>query len=197
MSNQFWTSEELRAMSIKCGDKCLIHKTTILVNAHNLKLGSNVRIDGFSVISAGIGITIGSNVHVAGYVSLFGGAGIEVDDYASIASGAKVYSISDDVNGRGLVGPCVPDHLRHLHKGRVVLGAHSVLSINTSVMPGAHLPEGATLLPYSTLMKQKEELLPFSIYSGVPAKWIKAKEPRLKELVNQLEADEDNSDGAY
>src|SRR6266853_1376065 len=69
-----------------------------------------------------LGIKIGSNVHIAGYVSLFGGAGITVGNYASIASGAKVYSISDDVMGRGEVGPCVPLDKRYLHKGHIVLG---------------------------------------------------------------------------
>jgi galactoside O-acetyltransferase len=150
----FYGSEELRAMGIKCGKNCLLHKTTTIVNPKNLVLGDNVRIDGYSVISCGSeagGIKIGSFVHVASHVVLMGGAGISVGDYASIASGAKVYSISDDVSGRGMVGPCVPLEDRHLHKGHVVLEAYSVLCVNSVVMPRGSLGEGAVLLPFTVL----------------------------------------------
>jgi acetyltransferase-like isoleucine patch superfamily enzyme len=181
----FYSSAELRAMGIECGHGCMIHKQTIIVSPEKLKLGDNVRIDGFCTISAGAGITIGNNVHIAGYVSLFGGAGIEVGNNASIASGAKVYSVSDDVMGRGLVGPCAPLNKRHLHKGKVVLAEHSVLSVNTIVMPGGSLSKGSTLLPFSILVN--EHPLPYAVLQGVPAKFIKPKRDRLQKLVEETE----------
>jgi galactoside O-acetyltransferase len=150
----FYGSEEIRKLGIKCGDRCLLHKTTTIVNPNKLVMGNNVRIDGYSVISCGGdegGIFIGSHVHIASHVVLMGGAGISVGDYASIASGAKVYSISDDVSGRGMVGPCVPLEDRHLHKGHVVLEAYSVLCVNSVVMPRGSLGEGAVLLPFTVL----------------------------------------------
>lgn len=181
----FYSSTELRAMGIEAGEGSMIHKQTIIVSPEKLKLGRNVRIDGFCTISAGAGISIGSNVHIAGYVSLFGGAGIEVGDYASIASGAKVYSVSDDVMGRSMVGPQVPLEKRHLHKGKVVLGEHSVLSVNTIVMPGGRLSKGSTLLPFSVLIN--ENPMPYIVLQGVPAKFIKPKRDGLQKLVEELE----------
>src|SRR6266853_768219 len=120
----YYDSNEIRALGIKCGERSMLHRTTLVINPKQLTLEDNVMIDGFCTISCGDGpgINIGSNVHIAGYVSLFGGAGITVGNYASIASGAKVYSISDDVMGRGEVGPCVPLDKRYLHKGHIVLG---------------------------------------------------------------------------
>lgn len=164
---EFFTSDELKALGITCGDRCLVHKTCIIVNPSKLTLGNDVRIDGFCTISCGNGIKIGSYVHIAGYVSLFGGAEIEIMDYASIASGSKIYSVSDDLMGRGFVGPCVDMSLRHLHKGKVILEEHSVLAVNTVVMPKSTLRYGSVLLPFSLLLGDTEKM---SIYSGNLAK---------------------------
>lgn len=173
LTSDFYNSEEIRAMGIECGERCMIHKQNIIVNPSKLKLGDDVRIDGYCTISCGSGITIGSNVHIAGYVTLMGAAGIEVGSFVSIASGAKVFSASDDLMGRGLVGPCVPNSHRHVHSGKVTLGAHSVLAVNTVVMPGANLSYGSTLLPFSVLMKG--DLHKGCVLQGVPAKVIKNK----------------------
>jgi galactoside O-acetyltransferase len=142
-------------MGVECGTDCMVHKQNIIVNPTKLKLGSNVRIVAYCTLSCGeVGINIGSHVHIAGYVSLFGGAGITVGDYASIASGAKVYSVSDDVSGRGMVGPCVPLDKRHLHKGHIQLGPYSVLCVNSVVMPRGSLGQGAVLLPFTVLNEE-------------------------------------------
>jgi galactoside O-acetyltransferase len=170
----FYNTEEIRAMGIECGENCLLSKTTTVIAPEKLKLGHDVRIDGFSVISATGGITIGNHVHVASHVVLMGGGGIEVGNFASIASGAKVFSVSDDLMGRGLVGPCVPTEHRHVHKDKVVLEAHSVLAVNTVVVPGAKLSYGSTLLPFSVLVKGGH-VHAGAVLQGVPAKVVKNK----------------------
>lgn len=190
VSSDFYSSEEIRKLGITCGKDCLLHKQNIIVNPEKLVLGNNVRIDGYCTISAGAGITIGDSVHIAGYVSLFGGAGIEIQDYVSIASGAKVYSISDDVMGRGLVGPCVPLEKRHLHKGKVTLYSHSVLAVNSVVMPGSNLSFGSTLMPFSVLSNSKDtQAYAQAIYSGVPAVFTKFKKPEFTNLITEIEDD--------
>jgi galactoside O-acetyltransferase len=177
----YYNSGQLWQMGIKCGDDCMVHKTCILVNPEKLTLGTNVRIDAYCTISAGMGIRIGSNVHVAGYVSLFGGSLIDIGDYASIASGSKVFSVSDDVMGRGLVGPCVPNELRYLHAGMTVVQKHAVMAINSTLMPGAILPLGSTLLPNSVLLPLNTD--PYSVLGGSPAKLLKYKLPQFKAMV--------------
>lgn len=184
--SDFYSSEEMRSKGVVCGDNCMLHKTTILVNPKGLRLGNNVRIDGFCTISTGIGIDIGNNVHIAGYVTLMGGAGIRVGNYASIASGAKVYSVSDDVMGRGLVGPCVLLELRHLHKGMVMIGEHAVLAINSVMMPYSSLPDKSTLMPFSVLSNKKDVAPVQFIYEGVPAKPTKVKFG-IDELIKKLD----------
>lgn len=186
--SDFYSSEEIRKLGIACGDNCMLHKQNIIVNPEKLVLGNNVRIDGYCTISAGAGITIGNNVHIAGYVTLMGGAGIEIQDYVSIASGAKVYSVSDDVMGRGLVGPCVPLVKRHLHKGKVTLQAHSVLAVNSVVMPGSCLSIGSTLMPFSVLSNSKDtHAYTQAVYSGVPAVFIKFKKSEFTRLITEIE----------
>jgi hypothetical protein len=166
----FYYSDELRSMGVTCGVNCLVHKSNTIINPEKLTLGNDVRIDGFSVISCGIGINIGSNVHIASHVVLMGGAGIDVKDYASIASGAKVFSVSDDVMGRGLVGPCVENSTRYLHSGKVTLDQHSVLCINSAIMPGSTLNYGSIALPFSLIIGNTDK---FKVYSGNPGKILK------------------------
>lgn len=168
--SDFYGSEDIRKLGISCGDNCLLHKTTIVVNPEKLTMGNNVRIDGFCTLSCGTGIFIGSYVHIAGYVTLMGGAGIEVGDYASIASGAKLYSVSDDIMGRGLVGPCVNKEDRYLHSRTIILEEHSVLAVNTVLMPGSKVSYGGVVLPFSLLL---EEVPRLSVFGGSPAKFIK------------------------
>lgn len=176
----FYYSDEIRAMGISCGDNCMLHKTTIIVNPEKLSMGSNVRIDGFSTFSCGEGfIEIGNNVHIAGYVTLMGGAGIVIYDFASIASGAKIYSVSDDVMGRGLVGPCVPLDKRYLHRGGVYIGEHAVVCVNATLMPGCWLGMGSTLLPYSLLTTPTGSL---EVWGGQPAEF---KKPRKSDFLKQ------------
>ncbi len=179
-NSDFYTSDELRQKGIRCGSNCWLHRQSIIVNPEKLTLGNDVRIDGYVTISTGVGINIGSNVHIAGYVSLFGGAGIEIKDYASIASGAKVYSVSDDVMGRALVGPCVPKEKRHLHSNKVVLGEHSVMSVQTVLMPGGNLGIGSVLLPFSLT---RESVPDMEVWNGSPAKFIKQRKSDMFKLL--------------
>jgi acetyltransferase-like isoleucine patch superfamily enzyme len=184
----FFSSVEMRAMGIECGERCMLHKNTTVINPSKLKLGNDVRIDGYSVISCGIGITIGNSVHLASHLVLMGGAGIEIQDYASVASGAKILSVSDDVMGRGLVGPCVPLEKRHLHSGKVTLKAHSVMAVNTVMMPGSVLSKGSTLLPFSLLNNAKTiNDTDFVVYSGMPAEPIKRKLQQFLKMVKDTE----------
>ena len=186
--SDFYSPEELRAMGVKCGEKSMVHRQNIIVNPSKLEIGDNTRIDGYCTISAGAGIKIGSSVHIAGYVSLMGGAGIEIGDYCSIASGSKIFSISDDVMGRGLVGPQVLEEKRYLHKGKVIMQPHSVMAINATMMPGSKLYKGCTLLPGSVYMN-KVITREFCVYIGIPAVYLKDKRVEFIKLVEETEDD--------
>jgi dTDP-4-amino-4,6-dideoxy-D-glucose acyltransferase len=185
--SDFYGVDEIRKMGIKCGERCLLHKTTTVVAPEKLELGHDVRIDGFSVISATGGITIGNHVHLASHLVLMGGAGIDIGNFCSIASSAKIFSMSDDVSGKGLVGPCVPLHTRHVHSGKVIMEPHSVMSVNTVMMPNARLSYGSTLLPFSTMMKG--HIHPGCILSGNPAKVVKDKVEGFLEKARKADRD--------
>ncbi len=186
--SDFYSSDEIRKLGITCGENCLLAKTTTVVAPEKLVLGHNVRIDGHSVISCGAGITMGSYIHLASHLVLMGASGILIDDYCSIAAGSKILSTSDDLMGRGLVGPCVPLEKRYLHKGKVIMEPHSVLSVNTVMLPGSKLSKGSTVLPFSVYTnKQPSEA--FAVYSGTPAVYIKDKRAEFNKLVEETEDD--------
>lgn len=162
---QFYTSSDLTYLGIKCGQNCLVHKTVIIPRPDLLTLGSNVRIDAFNVLSGTI--TMGSNIHISSHCLFIGAAGITLLDYSNVAAGCKLFSASDDMQGRGMIGPTVPIHHRHVTAQPVVLEAHSCMAINSSIMPGCVLSEGSVLLANSLLYRMKTDT--YSIYAGQPA----------------------------
>lgn len=177
----FYNSQQIRALGIKCGDNCLLHKTTLVYNAENVSLGSNVRIDAFNVLSAGQGfIRIGSYTHVSSHCVFIGANGIDIHDYSAVAAGCKLFSASDDFSGRSLIGPMVPRHTRNLKEGPVTLKKYTCLGVNCTIMPNATLSEGSFMLSNSLLIGKSSE---YSILSGQPAKVIR---PRLKDFLKFL-----------
>jgi acetyltransferase-like isoleucine patch superfamily enzyme len=161
----FYLSDDLRNLGVECGENCMVHRLTIIVEPSKLKLGSNVRIDAFNVLSGTI--TIGSYVHISSHCLLMASEGITMGNYSNIAAGSKIFTVSDDMHGRGLIGPTVPLNTRHLKKGPVVMEDHTCMAINSTIMPGRTLAEGSVLLANSILYNCVTE--PYSEYSGTPA----------------------------
>lgn len=143
-----------------------------------LEIGDNVRIDDFCILT-GI-IKIGSNLHIGCYSFLSGGEGIEIEDFAGISAKVSILSASDDYSGRSLTQPVIPDEYKPgLKKGLVTLRKHSIIGTNSTVMPGVVIGEGCAVGAYSFV---KENTRRWSIYAGVPAKYIKERSKNMLEL---------------
>lgn len=167
----FLNSKEIRELGITCGENCLLHKTTLVYNAHRIIIGHDVRIDAFNVLSAGEGfIEIGSHVHISSHCLFVGGAGIIMANFTNVAAGCKLYSMSDSFKGDSLIGPMVPEHTRNVRRGSIIMMANSTLGANCIMMPGSILNSGTMMHANSVLVGNSGEN---AILSGQPAKKIK------------------------
>ncbi len=165
----YLNEDALRALGIaSVGRNVAVHSTCVMVGLDRLSVGSNVRIDPFTCLIAGSGsIRIGDHVHIAGYVFLSGAAGLVIEDFVGLSRGVTVYTRNDDYSGAALTGPTVPEKYLAITSGPVTIGRHVVLGASTIVLPGLVIGEGATV---GSLSLVKQDLAPWGIYAGVPAR---------------------------
>lgn len=169
MEPSFYTENELKKMSFKeIGVDCKISRFARFYSIENIIIGNNVRIDDFCILSGNI--QIGSYVHIGAYSALFGGGGIVMEDFSGISSRVSIYSVSDNYSGDGLTGPCVPDKYRKVEQGLVKLHKHSLVGTGSVLLPNTTLLEGCTVGSMSLVKGKVPE---WTIYAGVPAKYIK------------------------
>ena len=105
-NNYFIGTKELKKMGIKCGNKCYVHCSVIILNPKNLKLGSNVRIDAYSIIINVKPVIVGNYIHVGAHTLLYANKKkIILRDYCGVSAGVKIFTSTDDYSGKQFYGP--------------------------------------------------------------------------------------------
>ncbi|QOY93622.1 acyltransferase [Massilia sp. UMI-21] len=166
------------------GQNVMISDRVSIYNAGRVSIGNNVRIDDFCVLSAGKGgISIGDYVHIAAFCSLVGAGAIRLSSFCGLSSRVSIYSSSDDYSGATLTNPTVPSQYTGVRSEDVTLEKHVIVGCGSVILPGVTISEGAAIGALSLVQKNCE---PFSIYSGVPAKLMKARKQDLLELEHKL-----------
>lgn len=169
--DSYYTELELKNLGLKkIGRDVKISRRAVFYTPENIEVGEHVRIDDFAFLSGGSGISIGNYVHIAGYSALYGKFGIEIGDYVNISSRVSIYSTSDDYSGEFMTGPLVDQQYIHDIGKRVIIEDHVIIGIGSVLLPGAVLHQGVAIGAMSLV---KQELQPFKIYAGIPAKLIK------------------------
>lgn len=171
MQNPFATgyygSEELRGFGFaRVGENVQIAKNCTIVGLGNIEIGDNVRVDGFCSLIATGPLLIGNYVHIHSYCQIGSRGGVTFEDYTSIASGCLVYSASDDVLGRHMVGGVVPEHCTKPKIAPVHFGKHSGMFAACTILPGVTLAEGAIVCAHSLVARDVAE---WTVAGGSPA----------------------------
>jgi galactoside O-acetyltransferase len=180
VNEAFLARADLEKLGLKaCGRNVLIHNSCVLVNCAKISIGDNVRIDAFTLISVSGGLEIGSHLHISTHVLIVGNEPVVLSDFANLASGSKIFSSSDDFSRSGLLGPTLPADKRATIDAPVTLARHVVVGAGSIVLPGAEIGEGATV---GALSLVKGVLKPWTVYAGVPARPIKARDRTALEL---------------
>ena len=116
-----------------------------------------------------IGCHVGKNVFIGEYVrmDIWHADLIYIDDYAHVTSGCRLLC-----HQRDLTGYCVGDNAADLkyRTGEIHIGKGVMLGMETMVMPGVTIGDGAIVGARSVVTK---DIPPYTIAVGNPAKVIK------------------------
>ncbi len=174
----FYNSEDLREFGLaKVGLNVQVAKNITIIGPENIYLGDNIRIDGNTVINAHSGfLKIGNFVHLGGGSFLSCGGGIEFCDFSGISQGVRIYSTSDDYSGEFMTNPTVPKKYTNTVSGLVRFHEHVIVGSGAVVLPDCELFEGAAVGALSLVNRSLES---WGIYSGIPARYLKARSKSL------------------
>lgn len=180
VKESFYTTQELSELGLKkYGKNVKISRKASIHSPDKIEIGDHVRIDDFCFLSGEI--KFGSYIHVSAFVAFYGKYGIELEDFSGLSPRVTVFSTDDDFSGEHMIGPMVPNEYIKLKTGKVHICKFVQVGAGSIVMPDVKLHEGAIAGSMSLV---KNSLEPWSIYCGVPAKFLKK---RSKKLLNYYE----------
>ena len=165
----------------RVGVNVIIGKTVRIRYPELVEIGDNVIIDDFCYISAAL--VIQGNVHISAGCKIIGGqkSSVEFGEFSTLAPNVVLAAGSDDYFA-GIATPLVPIQYKgQVEIGTIKLGRHCIVGANSTILPNVTLNDGAAVGAQSLV---KRDLLPWSLYAGVPAKLIRA---RAKDQILQLE----------
>lgn len=166
----------------KIGEDVIFWPHTKIVFPEAISIGDNVIIDDFVFLMGGEKTTLGSFIHIGPFSLISGGGKFIMEDFSGVSGGVRIYTGSDDYGGGGMTNPTVPIRYRNVSRSFVHIKKHAIIGANTVILPGVTIGEGAAVGSNSLVTKDCE---PWSIYSGSPAKLLRA---RPKEKIMELEA---------
>ena len=183
MKTPFYTSEELQNLGLKSfGKNVLISRKASFYGAEEICLGDNVRIDDFCILSGKI--NAGSYIHIAAFCALYGSQGIEINDFSGFSPNCMVFSAFDDFSGEYLIGPTIPPKFTNVTGGKITFSKYVQIGAGTIIFPSLSIGEGTVVGAMSLVNKSLPE---WSIFAGIPAKFIKKRKKGLLELAKNLE----------
>jgi galactoside O-acetyltransferase len=180
----FLSEKELYKVGFKSlGENVLISRIASIYLPELISIGNNIRIDDFVMLSGEI--VLENNIHIAPYSALIGGtggAGIIMKNYSGLSSRVTVYSVSDDYSGEFMTNPTIPSNYTNVKKGRVIIQKYVIVGATTVILPGVEIGEGTAVGAMSMVAKSLPE---WKICSGIPARVLKDRSQKLKELERQ------------
>ena len=107
-----------------------------------------------------------------------GNRGLTIEDDCNVGIGTRILTETDNYDGTALVGSMFPLKYRKSSGAPLKICQFVNIGMNTTILPVDEIPIGVAIGANSLITKP---LLPWSIYAGVPAKFIK---PRSKDMIN-------------
>jgi len=132
-------------------------------------LGDHVMIDDFAFIMGPA--TLKDYSHICSFTSLLGGEEIEMGEFSCTGVGVRIFSATEDYDT--MTSACIPAPFRKPHRAPVKIGRHVTIGANSVILPGVTIGDGAVV---GALSLVKTDLEPWTIYAGIPARPIKARD---------------------
>lgn len=141
----------------------------LVTKPEHVHIMPRARIDSFVKIEGGEGVVIGRYVHIASFAHIGIGGGMTlIKDFAAVASGAKIISGSNQLDALSM-SAVAPGGLMNIEKKQTVLERYSVALVNSVVLPGVTLHEGAVLAAGGVATK---DIPAWEVWGGVPARFM-------------------------
>jgi acetyltransferase-like isoleucine patch superfamily enzyme len=154
--------------------KAVVHQPTVIIGDQGrLHLGEGSRVDSFVKIEIGERAYVGRFVHVASFAHLgIGGGVLHIEDYAAVASGARLVTGSNQPDAVSM-SACAPADCQRVERSFVRLGRFATVLAGATVLPGVTLGEGAVLAAGAVATR---DIPPWQIWAGVPAKFLRTRD---------------------
>lgn len=151
------------------------YEPIVVTRPEQVRIHDHARIDSFVKIEGGEGVVIGRYVHVASFAHIgIGGGTTLIKDFAAVASGAKIISGSNQLDALSM-SAVAPGGLMAIKKDLTVLEAYSVVLVNSVVLPGVRIGEGAVLAAGAVATK---DIPSWEVWGGVPARFMSKRQVR-------------------
>jgi len=189
LKGQYLNRDELKSLNFKkLGNNVLIDKSVMIPNPLNLEIGDNVRIDSNCILSSGKNgkIVIKNNVHIAPLNLIYCANEKQIlfENHSGLAAGCKLYGRTENYRGKFLMNPTHNDEDIDLITGDIILNKFATLGCDSVLFPGSIIPIG-TVLGSKSLYTSKYPLREWSIYAGVPLKFIRDRHRDSEKLSNK------------
>lgn len=169
----------------KIGKNILIDKNVIIPFPNNIEIGNDVRIDTMCVLSSGIKgkIIINNNVHIAPFNLIYCADNYKIvfENHSGLSAGCKLYGKSGNYDGNYLLNPTHKEEDTKVIGGDIILNKFTSIGADSILFPGSIIPIG-TVLGAKSLYTAKYSLNEWSIYAGIPVKFIKKRSNNCKLL---------------
>ena len=152
-----------------------------VITPEAISIGDSVIIDDFVLLMGGKRTEIGSFIHIASFTSITGGGEFVMEDFATLSSGIRIFTGTDDFLGDSMANSAVPYPYRQPKRTFVTMKKHSIIGANSVVLPGVTIGEGASIGANSLVLS---DCKPWTVYVGSPARPLK---PRRRERILELE----------
>ena len=145
-----------------------IHDTAIIKHIGLVVMGQNIAIDPFFYMTTQG--EFGDWIHINSHVSVIGGkeAKMIIGNNVAISTGCRLICCSNDFHS---TKPAIPfkGELQDIYGSFIYISDNVILGANVVVLPDVTIGEGAVVGANSLV---KEDLEPWGIYAGTPAKKI-------------------------
>jgi acetyltransferase-like isoleucine patch superfamily enzyme len=157
-----------------CGEDVFISANVEIRRPYLVKIGSHVAVD--SGFYCTVAAEIGDYVHIGPYVTIIGGQNglLRMGNFTTIAAGSRIICVTDELLGKGLVGPKIPKKYHdRLTASPVIFEDFASVATNVVIFPGVTLREGSVVGAGSIVAKSTE---PWAIHMGIPSRLIETRE---------------------
>lgn len=129
------------------GRNVLIDTGVVLSGCKNISIGDYTWIDANCILSGYLGeIKLGRRIHIAPFSIIGAREQVVLEDYVGISAGVKIYGGSEHpVSGKRMSGPMIPEEMKGVHSGPVILRKDSFVGTNSVILPGVEIGEGAVV----------------------------------------------------